>query len=167
VNKPKPVVTRDASEGRTIGIVGDIYRFLATGEETDGRYTMIEATVNPDCGPPPHIHRREDEWFYVVEGEITFQIGEERRVAKPGTLFTCRLEISMRLPTTQTTRFMVLLPVHDWDIIQIKVVFRSRPSSKPAGWRPACRGLDRPRPAGFGTFQPANPVACTRQKPCL
>ena len=85
MNESQQVVIRDASEGRTIGIVGDIYRFLATGEETHGRYTMIEATINPDCGPPPHIHRREDEWFYVVEGEITFQIGEERRVAKPGT----------------------------------------------------------------------------------
>jgi quercetin dioxygenase-like cupin family protein len=85
VNAPQPVVTRDASEGRTIGIVGDIYRFLATGEETDGRYAMIEATVLPGGGPPPHIHRREDETFYVVEGEITMQIGDERRVAKSGT----------------------------------------------------------------------------------
>ncbi len=85
MNAPQPVVTRDASEGRTIGIVGDIYRFLATGEETDGRYAMIEATVLPGGGPPPHIHRREDETFYVVEGEITMQIGDERRVAKSGT----------------------------------------------------------------------------------
>jgi len=43
----------------------------------------------PSCcrggGPPPHIHRKEDETFYILEGEITFQIGGERRVAGPGT----------------------------------------------------------------------------------
>ncbi len=85
MKQPQQVITNDPHEGRLIGIVGDIYRFLATSEGTGGRYALIEATVNPDCGPPPHIHRREDEWFYVVEGEIIFQIGEERRVAKPGS----------------------------------------------------------------------------------
>ncbi len=79
------VIIKDANEGRTVGIVGDIYRFLATSEETGGRYSMFEAIVLPGGGPPPHIHRREDETFYILEGEITFQIGGERRVAGPGT----------------------------------------------------------------------------------
>ena len=78
------VTIKDANEGRTVGIVGDIYRFLATSEETDGRYSVFEATVLPGGGPPPHIHRKEDETFYVLEGEITFQIDGERRVAGPG-----------------------------------------------------------------------------------
>lgn len=79
------VMIKDANEGRTVGIVGDIYRFLATSEETGGRYSMFEAIVLPGGGPPPHIHRKEDETFYILEGEITFQIGGERRVAGPGT----------------------------------------------------------------------------------
>ena len=79
------VMIKEPTEGRTIGIVGDIYRFLATSEETGGRYSMFEATVLPGGGPPPHIHRREDETFYVLEGEITFQVGDKRRVAKSGT----------------------------------------------------------------------------------
>ena len=76
---------KDPSEGRVIGVVGDVYRFLATGDETDGRYATFEATVLPGGGPPPHIHRREDETFYVLEGEITFQVGDQRRVASAGT----------------------------------------------------------------------------------
>ncbi len=72
-------------EGRTIGVVGDIYRFLATGEDTDGRYALLEAIVPPGGGPPPHIHSREEEGFYILEGEITFQLGEERFVAVAGT----------------------------------------------------------------------------------
>ena len=85
MTEPSPVTIRRPTEGRTIGIVGDIYRFLATGEETGGRYAMFEAIVLPGGGPPPHIHRREDETFYVLEGEITFQVGDEKRVAGPGT----------------------------------------------------------------------------------
>lgn len=85
MNEPEQVMVKEPDEGRSIGIVGDIYRFLTTSEETGGRYSMFEATVLPGGGPPPHIHRREDETFYVFEGEITFQIGDERRVATPGT----------------------------------------------------------------------------------
>src|SRR5690606_33937364 len=35
-------------------------------------------------GPPPHIHRREDETFYLVEGSLTFLLGPERVTAGPG-----------------------------------------------------------------------------------
>jgi quercetin dioxygenase-like cupin family protein len=72
------------NEGRTIGVVGDIYRFLVTGEETDGRYASWEAIVPPNGGPPPHVHSREEEGFYMLEGEITFQIGADRLVARAG-----------------------------------------------------------------------------------
>ncbi len=82
---PQPVMIRTPGEGRTIGLVGDIYRFLATGEETGGRYAMFEAVVLPGGGPPPHQHQREDEYFYVLEGEITFQVGADQIVAGPGT----------------------------------------------------------------------------------
>ena len=46
---------------------------------------MFEAVVPPGGGPPPHIHSREEESFYVLEGEITFQVGDDRIVAKAGT----------------------------------------------------------------------------------
>jgi quercetin dioxygenase-like cupin family protein len=72
-------------QGRTIAVVGDVYRFLATGEETDGKYALWEAIVPPGGGPPPHVHSREEEGFYVLEGEITFTIGEKRIVATAGT----------------------------------------------------------------------------------
>lgn len=38
----------------------------------------------PGGGPPPHVHSREEEGFYVLEGEITFQIGDQRVVATAG-----------------------------------------------------------------------------------
>jgi len=80
-----PATIRKPNEGRRIGIVGDVYRFLVTGEETNGKYATFEAIVPPGSGPPPHVHSREEEAFLVLEGEITFQLGEERIVAGEGT----------------------------------------------------------------------------------
>jgi quercetin dioxygenase-like cupin family protein len=75
---------RNPAEGRTIAVVGDVYRFMATGEETNGKYAMWEAIVPPGGGPPPHVHSREEEGFYILEGEITFMIGEQRVVVTAG-----------------------------------------------------------------------------------
>ena len=80
-----PAVVRKPGEGRRVGIVGDVYRFLATGEETGGRYATFESLVPPGGGPPPHVHSREEESFLVLEGEMTFVLGDERFVAAPGT----------------------------------------------------------------------------------
>ena len=62
-----------------------MYRFLATGEETDGKYALWEAVVPPGGGPPPHVHSREEEGFYVLGGEVTFTVNGERVVATAGT----------------------------------------------------------------------------------
>ena len=79
----KPII-RSPQQGRTVSLVGDVYRFLATGEDTDSKYTLIEALVSPGGGPPPHVHSREEEGFYILEGEIAFTIDGKRVVATPG-----------------------------------------------------------------------------------
>jgi mannose-6-phosphate isomerase-like protein (cupin superfamily) len=52
-----------------IGLVGDTYTILLTGEDTAGRYCLIDMLVPPGGGPPPHRHDFE-EMFSVIEGEI-------------------------------------------------------------------------------------------------
>ena len=76
---------RTPGHGRTVAVVGDVYRFLATGQETNGKYALWKALVPPGGGPPPHVHCREEEGFYVLEGEVTFAVNGERVVAGPGT----------------------------------------------------------------------------------
>lgn len=78
-------IHRVAPQGRTVSVVGDVYRFLATGEETEGKYAQWEAIVLPGGGPPPHVHSKEEEGFFILEGEITFTVSSERVVAQPGT----------------------------------------------------------------------------------
>ncbi len=61
MNMTNQPTVRKAAEGRTIAAVGDVYRFLATGEDTNGKYAVWEAIVPPGGGPPPHVHSREEE----------------------------------------------------------------------------------------------------------
>jgi mannose-6-phosphate isomerase-like protein (cupin superfamily) len=65
---------------------GDHYTFLVTGEETGGAYFVMEALVPPGGGPPPHVHHREDEAFYVLEGEYEFLVEGRTINAGAGSL---------------------------------------------------------------------------------
>lgn len=61
-----------------------MYHFLPTGADTGGKYALWEALVSPGGGPPPHVHSREEEWFYVTDGAVTFTVDGARSVAGPG-----------------------------------------------------------------------------------
>jgi quercetin dioxygenase-like cupin family protein len=71
---------------RSIWYSGSLMTFLATAEDTQGQFALIEAVARKGNAPPPHIHHREDEIFYVVEGEITATVGNKTIKATPGTL---------------------------------------------------------------------------------
>jgi quercetin dioxygenase-like cupin family protein len=61
---------------RSVWYNGSLFTFLATGEETQGQFALIEALARKGNVPPRHIHHREDETFYVLEGEITVSVGD-------------------------------------------------------------------------------------------
>jgi quercetin dioxygenase-like cupin family protein len=77
-----------AGEGNAYWVVGDLYTILASGEETCGAYALIHVEVPPGGGPPPHVHRREDEAFYVLEGELAFQADGRDIAVTSGTWVT-------------------------------------------------------------------------------
>lgn len=105
----RPATIRKPTEGRRVGIVGDVYRFLATGDETDGRYATFEAIVPPGSGPPPHVHSREEESFLVLEGELMFWLGDERIVAGAGTFLNMPVGSlhCFRNESTKTARMLI------------------------------------------------------------
>jgi mannose-6-phosphate isomerase-like protein (cupin superfamily) len=74
-----------ASEGEQWWVVGDTYTVKATAADTGGRLAFFEATVPPNAGPPPHVHRREDEFYYVLAGELDVFEDEECLTATPGS----------------------------------------------------------------------------------
>jgi quercetin dioxygenase-like cupin family protein len=57
----------------------------ATGKETGGHYTLVEVLEPEGEEAPLHVHHNEDEAFWVLEGELTFQVGDETIKASPGS----------------------------------------------------------------------------------
>jgi len=74
-----------AGSGPATWVVGDLYTIKASGRETGGAFCLIEVIVPPQSGPPPHIHRREDEAFYIIEGLFTVSIDGQQLTAGPGS----------------------------------------------------------------------------------
>ena len=70
---------------KSVAVAGSIYKYIATGEDTGGAYSLFEAIVPPgDPGPPLHIHKNEDEAFYILKGEFSISIGDDEFRAYPG-----------------------------------------------------------------------------------
>ena len=64
---------------------GGLATIKATGKDTGDLYSIIEVLEPQGARAPLHLHRKEDEAFYVLEGEMTFHIGEETIRARPGS----------------------------------------------------------------------------------
>lgn len=71
---------------RSVRYNGWLMTFLATAEDTQGKFALIESVGRKGNGPPPHIHHREEETFYVLEGEMTVLVGDRTIKATPGTM---------------------------------------------------------------------------------
>ena len=76
--------TRRAGADTSHTALGHLFTFLATAEDTDGRLAAIECTIRKGLEPPPHIHRNEDEAFYVVDGLWRFRCGDTESEVGPG-----------------------------------------------------------------------------------
>jgi quercetin dioxygenase-like cupin family protein len=66
-----------------VAVVGDVYTILLTGEQTAGRYALIDMLVPPGGGPPPHRHDFE-EMFHVLEGEVEVLFRGAKSTARAG-----------------------------------------------------------------------------------
>ena len=64
--------------------MGYLMTWLAEGKDTDGRYSLAEVVARRGTEPPPHTHANEDEAYYLLEGEMTFRVGEQTIEAGQG-----------------------------------------------------------------------------------
>ena len=79
--------TLAARQGRTrepLDILGMEVLVKLTNADTNGEAAILHQTVPPMSGPPLHRHTREDEWFYILDGEITAEIDGQRTVLHAG-----------------------------------------------------------------------------------
>ena len=80
------VTNPDAAHARHISLVGDTYTILVSGDETEGRYCLIDMLVPDGGGPPPHRHDFE-EMFTLLEGELEFTFRDQVQTVKaPATV---------------------------------------------------------------------------------
>ena len=77
-------IIRRRGEGKSVRLAGHPMVFLVTGNDT--RHTsMFDWTISPGFSTGLHVHRVQEETFYVLEGECDWQVGDERVRATPGT----------------------------------------------------------------------------------
>ncbi len=80
----EPIALR-RDEGEALWFLTSLAMIRSSAETTDGKVAVIEHLSPPGPGSPLHVHSREDEWFYVIEGELTFWVGGKVIEAPAGT----------------------------------------------------------------------------------
>lgn len=82
-DKPMLVTSNAGKEWNVFGvkIVGKIM-----SEDTQGEYAVIITETPPEGGPPKHVHKHEDELFYVMKGTYEFYCGDTTLIAKQGDM---------------------------------------------------------------------------------
>jgi len=111
----KPIESIAFSRGRqslehSVWYSGSLMTFLATGEDTHGQFSLIEAVARKGNVPPPHIHHREDEIFYVLEGEIVVSVGDRTIKGTPGTMVFLPRDVAHSFTIeSEESRMLILL----------------------------------------------------------
>src|SRR6476646_1287189 len=72
-------------EGEAHWLLGMLEVVKVCGADTGGEFGLLEVTVRAGEGSPWHVHRGEDEWFYVLEGEFTVWVGDTKHSLTPGS----------------------------------------------------------------------------------
>jgi mannose-6-phosphate isomerase-like protein (cupin superfamily) len=72
------------ARGQQRWFFGMLAEVKASAADTGGQYTLVEITAPPGLQAPLHVHYREDEGFYVLEGTVTIQVGDETVELGPG-----------------------------------------------------------------------------------
>lgn len=116
---------RGTSLERSKWYMGMLLTNLAEAPDTSGAFSLFEATLVPGTEPPPHVHSREDELFYVLEGEFDVYVGKEVFNGKTGECIF--------LPRFKPHTFIVRSPR-----LHLLILFA------PAGVEEAFRGMSSP-----------------------
>jgi quercetin dioxygenase-like cupin family protein len=85
IDKTKTAAVLLPGDGERINVGGDSQTIKLDGQMTNGLFAMIEQNNKEGAGVPLHVHTREDETFYVCEGEVLFRVGEIEILAPTGT----------------------------------------------------------------------------------
>ncbi len=75
---------KDRFEKPIVLFEGDTFYTKVSAKDTDGELYMFESTRDKKVGPPLHYHYEQDEWWYIIEGEFLFKVGDQTFTVKKG-----------------------------------------------------------------------------------
>src|SRR5439155_18138950 len=96
-------------EGQSIWMLGILMTFNATTQDTDWALRPVEGLHAPGTGAPPHIHHNEDEFFYVIDGEVEVTIGDQKVQGKAGSFVFAPRDIPHSYTVTGSQNSRLLL----------------------------------------------------------
>ncbi len=82
---PMSVAAAHAGEGPAYWFLNALSIVKVSSEQTGGTFALVEDTLPAGRATPYHLHHREEETFYVLEGTLTFVSGSTRILGKPGS----------------------------------------------------------------------------------
>jgi quercetin dioxygenase-like cupin family protein len=146
------VSVRNKNEGMRVASAGNIYRIIATGDETNQRYTLLETVVDPGLGAPFHVHSREEEAFFVLDGEMVFFTDTETIRAPSGTFVHCPVGTvrGFRNETNSRARMLILLspPGLEQMFIEDGIVLKDLSDAPPSADIDGARSMACPEISG-------------------
>jgi quercetin dioxygenase-like cupin family protein len=111
-----PIALRQ-DEGEALWAFGFLATLKASSETTDGRVAVIEHLGPRGAGSPLHVHHREDEWFYVLEGELTFWVGGQVIDAPVGSFVYGPRDVPHTFTVaSEEARFLVAIEPAGFDV---------------------------------------------------
>ena len=112
IEEPLAFARGRQSLDRSVWYSGWLLTFLATAEETRGQFALIEAIARKGNVPPRHIHHREEEAFYVLDGEMIVSVGDQTIKATPGTMVCLPRDVahSFTIESEQLRMLILLTP---------------------------------------------------------
>jgi quercetin dioxygenase-like cupin family protein len=103
-------IVHGPDEGEARWFLGQLVTIKSSSESTAGRVGVTETLAPRGSGSPLHVHRREDEWFYVIEGELTLWVGGQVIVAPAGSFVYGPREIPHTFTvTSDQARFLLVV----------------------------------------------------------
>ncbi len=102
-------IVRHRDEGRATWMLNGLMLTKATVEETGGAFGLMEHVLTSACNPPVHVQTDEEECFYVLDGEIEFEVDGAKVDARPGTFaLVPRGAVHTFRVLTETARVLVI-----------------------------------------------------------
>ena len=152
--RPFAVSVDDASAYWSLG---ELLSVLATAEQTGGAFSLMEERLPRGAEPPPHVHRREDESFFVLEGRLTVRVGDQTFSASPGSFVFCPRDVPHLLTVvSDEVRMLTLCTPGGVEQLFVELGEPARARTLPPADVPC------PTPTGSPPWPPTTGPRCSR-----